>query len=99
MLSCGYILYLCVWPGLVIISLSLSIFIKCNKLVSWEGGELGSPSPSSVLYCSIITSGDGAVVVVVVVVVVGVVVVLAVFSVGSRRAECSHVSSYQSTVM
>ena len=48
--------------------------------------------------CSIITSGDGAVVVVVVVV-VGVVVVLAVFSVGSRRAECSHVSSYQSTVM
>ena len=47
--------------------------------------------------CSIITSGDGAVVVVVVV--VGVVVVLAVFSVGSRRAECSHVSRNNTTVM
>lgn len=80
--------------GWLIVSLTLGIFIKCNKSVSWEGRELAAPA---LAVCCSITSGDGAVVVVVVVV-VGV-VVLAVFSVGSRRAQCSHVSSNKITIM
>ena len=93
MLSLHVVSFVCL--GWQIVSLSLSIFIKCNKSVSWEGEELAAAALA--VCCSIITSGDGAVVVVVVV--VAVVVVLAVFSVGSRRAQCSHVSSNNITIM